>query len=292
MRYQIDEETPDARVATLAGRQWGVVSTAQLLAAGLTKPGITRRIRAGRLHPIHRGVHAVGHRALSPEGWWMAGVLAAGRDAALGHVSAVGLWGMLPVGDIRVVHVVTARGGGRTRRRGLRVHRTTTLRAEDVVVHRGIPTTTPARTLRDLRGRVPAWMFHRAVNQAEVSGLLSRAVLEKLFPAVADGTRSGLELRFLNLCRRHGVKPLPQLNVVVGGRLVDAYFPGERLVIELDSERYHHTRTGFHRDRRRGNDLTLAGFPLLRFTDRQLAFEPREVMATVKRARKAAGFVE
>lgn len=292
MRYLHDEGTPDGRVAELAGRQWGVVSTAQLRAAGLTKAAVTRRIRAGRLHPVHRGVYAVGHRALAPEGRWMAGVLAAGRDVALGHVSAVGHWGLLPAGEVAVVHVVTPHGGGRTRRRGLVVHRTTTLRAQDVVVHRGIPTTTPARTLRDIRGRVPAWQFHRAVNQAEVTGLVTRAELDELFPAVADGTRSGLELRFLNLCRRHGIKPLPQLNVVVGGRLVDAYFPGERLVIELDSERYHHTRTGFHRDRLRGNDLTLAGFPLLRFTDRQLAFEQAEVMATVRRARIAAGFVE
>ena len=38
--------------------------------AGLDSSATHRRVRAGRLHPVHRGVYAVGHPGLSFEGRW------------------------------------------------------------------------------------------------------------------------------------------------------------------------------------------------------------------------------
>jgi len=46
---------------------------------------VRHRVAAGRLHRIHRGVFAVGHRALTGEGWCMAAVLAGGPGAVLSH---------------------------------------------------------------------------------------------------------------------------------------------------------------------------------------------------------------
>jgi hypothetical protein len=69
----------DAAIAALAARQHGVVARAQLVELGLGRRAIGHRLEHGRLHPIHRGVFAVGHRVLSQEGWWMAAVLAAGE---------------------------------------------------------------------------------------------------------------------------------------------------------------------------------------------------------------------
>jgi hypothetical protein len=66
----------DQRVAELAGRQWGVVSLAQLRAAGLSYDAVRSRVRAGRLHRLHHGVYAVGHTVLRREGRWLAAVLA------------------------------------------------------------------------------------------------------------------------------------------------------------------------------------------------------------------------
>lgn len=67
----------DAAIAALAARQYGVVARRQLVALGIGRRAIAFRIERRRLHPLHRGVYAVGHALLSVEGRWMAAVLAA-----------------------------------------------------------------------------------------------------------------------------------------------------------------------------------------------------------------------
>jgi hypothetical protein len=66
-------------IAALGHDQRGVVSRAQLIELGLSASAIKRRVSFGRLQPLHRGVYAVGHRALRREGWCIAAVLAAAR---------------------------------------------------------------------------------------------------------------------------------------------------------------------------------------------------------------------
>jgi predicted transcriptional regulator of viral defense system len=84
----------DQTVATLAERQHGVVSTAQLHAAGLGRGAIHLRVRRGRLLRIHRGVYAVGHRRLTFRGRLWAAVLACGGVdvAVLSHRTAAAVW--------------------------------------------------------------------------------------------------------------------------------------------------------------------------------------------------------
>jgi len=129
-----------ATVAALAGKQHGVVTRAQLLAAGVHRRSIDRLLAAGGLHPVHRGVYAAGHTAPSQDAREMAAVLACGAGAALSHQSAGGRWGMRPPwrGDVHV----TAKAG-RTRE-GIIVHRTTT--PPHITHHQGIPITSPERT--------------------------------------------------------------------------------------------------------------------------------------------------
>src|SRR4026208_813323 len=73
MREERDKS--DQVVAKIAGRQHGVVSAAQLGPAGIEKDAVTRRVKACRLHRIHR-VYAVGHTRLTFEGRCTAAVLA------------------------------------------------------------------------------------------------------------------------------------------------------------------------------------------------------------------------
>ena len=77
-----------------------------------------------------------------------AAVKACGPGAVLSHHAAAALHGLIPW-DHRYPEV-TVRGQNTRRHRGIRVHRTASLDREDTSHHRGIPITTPARTLADL----------------------------------------------------------------------------------------------------------------------------------------------
>ena len=78
-------------VARLASRQWGVLSLDELRMCGLTRKEIMGRVRNGQLHPLYRGVYAVGHTNLQLEGRFLAAVKACGPTAVLSHVSAAAL---------------------------------------------------------------------------------------------------------------------------------------------------------------------------------------------------------
>lgn len=91
-------------MAELAGGQHGVVATWQL---AIDENGIQYRARTGRLHRIHRGVYAVGHRKLAREGHWMAAVLTYGPEAVLSHRTAAALWG-IGTNDWKI-HITTPR---------------------------------------------------------------------------------------------------------------------------------------------------------------------------------------
>jgi hypothetical protein len=54
----------DHAIAAAVDRQGGVIARRQLIALGLSASAIDRRVRAGRLHPLHRGVYSVGHRVV------------------------------------------------------------------------------------------------------------------------------------------------------------------------------------------------------------------------------------
>jgi very-short-patch-repair endonuclease len=293
----------DRDVAKVAKRQHGVVSVGQLRALGIGEDAVRGRVRAGRLHRLHRGVYAVGHLALSREATWMAAVLAcAGRrgeeedtgpvlaawGAAISHRSAAVSWGLLPSRQ-GPVDISVPTSGGRAKRGGIRLHRSKTLLPEAVTLHDGIPVTTPARTISDLRrvaggsGRqalVSRWELRRAMRQADVLGL---HIGEE---TSCDRTRSDLERDFLRLCRRCGL-PVPEVNVRIGAHLVDFLWPEAMLVVETDGYRYHRGRTAFEDDRARDLDLRGSGYDVVRIADRQITTEPVQI-ASVLRARLAS----
>jgi very-short-patch-repair endonuclease len=286
----------DLAIAKIAARQHGVVSAGQLYAAGLGRSAIAQRTRAGRLHRLHQGVYAVGHRAVSREGLWTAAVLAVGGGptraaaplarwgAAISHRSAAEMWALLEPQD-GPVDVSVPGNGGKRRRSGIRVHRSLTLLPANVTLRSGIPVTTPARTISDLRrsaatkrpGALSPRDLRRAIRQAEVLGLPLGDAPDR------DRTRSDLERDFLRLCRRRGL-PLPEVNVRVGPDLVDFLWRDRRLVVETDGYRYHRGRQAFEDDRDRDLRLRSAGYDVLRFSGKQVSEDPRRVTAAVARA--------
>ena len=78
----------------------------------------------------------------------------------------------------------------------------------------------------------------------------------------------------------------PELNAhvpVLGEELkVDCLWRDKRLVVEVDSRRYHHLNPrAFTEDRRRDRVLRMAGYESFRFTDEELVHSPGPVMSTV-----------
>jgi very-short-patch-repair endonuclease len=279
----------DALIAKIAAQQRGIVSVGQLYDLGLGERAVRVRVDAGRLHRLHRGVYAVGHSALSPEARWLAAVLAVGKGphrgggsvlgywrAAVSHRSAACLWNLLPVAD-HPAHVIVGGNGGRARRDGIRVHRSGTLKPADVTLRGGIPVTTAARTISDLRlaaleglpSAISSRELRKAIRQANVLGL-------PIDESARDRTRGDLEQDFLLLCCRHGL-PAPEVNERVGPYLVDFLWRERRFVVETDSYLHHGGREAFQGDRGRDLDLKRLGYEVLRLSERQIDEEPETV---------------
>jgi hypothetical protein len=295
------EPPRDVAIGELAGRQHGVVTLGQLQVAGLTPSAVRKRMRAGRLHRIHRGVYAVGHKRLTGHGRTMAAVLAYGSRAAASHLSAAGLHGLRA--DNRATTDISLPLQSARSRPGIHAHATPTLRAGDVTHCHGIPCTSVARTLLDVADIVPRRQLERAFEQAQVLRLFDLRALEDVL-AHANGRRgtgivrcllseledeagitaNDLEDRFLELCRTAGL-PKPAVNewlILDDGPPVKADFAWrrQRLIVETDGWGAHGTRQGFERDRRRDQRLRLAGWEPVRFTRRQVVREPDRVVAT------------
>jgi very-short-patch-repair endonuclease len=275
---RLQPATTDAFVAKIASRQHGVVTFEQLLGAGLTQAGIQRRVAAGRLHRVYRGVYAVGHAGLSSEGKWFAAVAACGQGAALSHRSAAELWTLLS-GTSAPVHVTVAGDNGRSKRRGLVIHRAPSLISSDVTSRKRIAVTTPARTIADLRRTSSPGDVRRTLRQAAYLGL---EIGEEGRGRDCARERSDLEERFLRLCHRHAL-PLPLVNQPVGPYSVDFLWPAHHLAVETDGWQAHRGRQAFEEDRERDAYLRLQGFEVLRFTKRQVDNEPGRVVAVLRR---------
>jgi very-short-patch-repair endonuclease/predicted transcriptional regulator of viral defense system len=278
----------DRRIVTRAARTEGVLTARALLEAGLSHDGIAHRVAHGWLIRRYHGVFLVGPVAgtLAEE---MAAVQAIGEDSGLSHDAAGALWRIRATvaGPIDV----SVAGRHARSRAGIRVHNVRTL---ELTTHRGIPVTTPARTLLDLAATVGADDLARAVEQARVLRLTSDTDLRALLAAhpraagtralrrVLDVdprmTRSEAERLLLELIRRAGL-PQPETNVRVLGREVDALWRKGRLIVEVDGFDAHGTRMAFERDRRRDAELVAAGYRVIRITWRQLIGEPEAVLA-------------
>jgi hypothetical protein len=151
---------------------------------------------------------------------------------------------------------------------GIRVYRR---RALDRWMYNGIPVTSVAQTLLDLAATADFKLARKALarldfrHELDVSALEAicgrgkpgsvalRRALEIHQPRLAQ-TNGPLEFDFFAWCEGWNV-PLPFVNVRVHGILVDAYWPEQRVVVELDGGDNHSSPAQIRRDR--ANELTL-----------------------------------
>jgi Transcriptional regulator, AbiEi antitoxin len=283
-------------LAELAERQHGVVSIRQLeTMLGYSRWAVEREVAAGRLHRLHRGVYAVGHRNISMHGHCLAAVLACGPEALLSHRSAAWLWGIWRHGP-GPLHVTGPQP--RKPRLPIQLHRSAILTKVDRGVEKNIPVTALPRTLLDCAVELRLSRMRRMLERSEELRLFDLEPIEELLgrsgrhkgrrrlrQAIAlyqpvPFTRSGFETRFLEAVVAVGL-PRPAMNYVEAGFELDAYWPEQRFAVELDTYATHGTNAAFERDHLRDEDLKLAGIELTRVTDVRFHREPAAVLERV-----------
>jgi len=287
----------DTRIARLAQRDWGVVSTAELLALGLSYRAISTRLANGSLHRMHQGVHAVGHANVPLQGRFLAAVKACGAGAVLSHFAAAVLW-RLVTWDHRPVDVIVP-GPGARRHDGVRVRRNA-LDRRDRTTHQGIPVTSPARTVLDcaalLDDRSTRSLIREGLGRGlftvdELVELLGRAGtrpgtrrLRRILAAGPAPTRSVLEDVVLDLLLEAGfARPDVNVPLVVAGRRIvpDFRWPDARLVVEADGAAWHDNQVAREDDAARQALLEASGEHVLRVTWAQALGRPQQTVARI-----------
>jgi len=271
-------------VAALAARQHGTVARDQLLALGLSRNAVQYRLRTDRFRRIHPSVYAVGSQPLDQRGRWFAALLATRPDPALSHLSSAAAGGL--AAERRAVHVTVARRNAR-QLDGIALHRVRRLDPADIERIDGLPVTSLPRTLLDLAETERFDVVRKIAEEAERRELLDLDAIEScmrrnrgrrgiapLARLLEDyvpvgGANDGLETGFAHFAAECGLPP-PQRNVLVGGLVVDCWWPEARLVVELDSRKHHAHWSAAERDRERDARLMRLGIQTLRVTDRRL----------------------
>ena len=172
----------------------------------------------------------------------------------------------------------------------------------DVVKARGLPVTSPLRTLRDLCVRlslteavvVADMALHArlistanlSVSADESAGSQGVPKLRKVIEHVEPAAESPMETRLRMLLVLAGL-PRPEVQVAIHdplrrflGRL-DLYYPEQRLGLEYDGATHRETLA---EDNRRQNRLVDAGVRLLRFTATDIYNTPDVVVGLVRKA--------
>ncbi len=296
----------------LVGRQHGMVARAQLLALGFSAAAVQHRIEYGRLHPVARGIYAVGWPYLDQRRRWAAAVLAVaaggksahsptqpylGGGVALSHRSAAALWEIGAEQPARIDLSVRRSEG--VRRPGLIVHRRLSLPTAAIRLADGLPVTSPVQTLIDLGTELSPLEVERAINDADKRDLIDpealrlalddhagepgvrplRTILDRLTFKLSD---SDLEIYFRPIAKAAGL-PSPLSKQWVNNFEVDFFWPALGLIVETDGLRYHRTPSAQKRDTRRDRTHTLAGMTPLRFTHYEIRYEGRRVRSELSR---------
>jgi len=256
---------------------------------------------AGRLHRVHQGVYAVGHRRLTWHGRCWAAVLGAEANevddlvwpAVASHGSAAYLWGLYRYAPETIDVTAPIR---RRAKREFRVHFSSILAPEDRGEREGMPVTSVPRTLMDLAIRARPEQLDRLLERAEELELLDLFTVEDvlnragghrgrgrlrralaLYEPDLSFTRSRFEKQFRRLVRAANL-PTPSMNFNAHGYELDAYWPEHRFAVELDLFETHGTRAAFERDRLRHEELKLLGIEMIRVTKPRLDHEPDSVL--------------
>lgn len=279
------------------GRRHGALHRAELLAAGISRHEVQRRLESGFLVPAYRGVYVVNGPEWPPLADHAAAVLACRPRALLSHRTILRLR-ELPARDDGLIDVTTV---GHTRRSpgpGVRTHSIRRLLPAERTHHEGIPATSTALALLDIAGddddELLACLHEarvlRRVTDRQLRASLAahpkrrgaRALWRMLdTEGGVKRTRSQGERRLLRLMRAHGLEP-DASDHRIGPYVADFYFARERVAVEYDGLAAHDNPARFVRDRRKIAYLAARGIVTVPFTAQDLATGVDRAMADLR----------
>ncbi len=299
-------------VLTLAARQHGLIRASQLVELGIPPSSLAHATSAGHLERLSDRVLRIGGSAHTIDQAAMAAALDVPGGAVAG-LSAAALW-QLPGFELEPVHVLTDRTPHRGGPHLGIVHTSTRFTPSQVVELRGIPVTTPLRTLCDLAGRLHYDRLDLLCERMLAKRLLRVSQLHEHVAELplrggARGTsairrlalergpdhrpvESGLEHRFQSILHDAGEAPFER-QVDLGdddgwiGRVDFADRP-YRLIAEVQSDLFHSNHIDRARDDVRNSRFRRAGWTLLEIREFDIWHRPDRAVAVVRDARRRA----
>lgn len=292
-------------ISEIAAGHHGIVTREQLAEAGASRRQVAAWVQAGRLGPVGRGAYIVGGAPVTFEARVLGRIAVHGAETWAGRRTAAALWGVQGFPEDHRIELLRPADGS-NERRGAVVHRSSLIPPEHVTVHRGVPLTTPSRTIMDLAATIGPLRLRNAVADAVRKGLCTDASLHVVLARMAGRGRPGTRRLREVLAARSGLVPghsdlealaravilaagLPEpewevdLHDAQGwiGR-VDGLFRAGRLVLELDSRRWHGQDVDRAHDARRDRRLEALGYVVLRITWADLVDRPDSVVAQIR----------
>lgn len=297
---------------SLLFRQHGVVSRRQALMFLSTKV-LRGRVSSERWQLRHRGVYVTHTGPLTARQQLWAAALAVGgtTPALLGGLSALEIHGLRRFTRSVIDVVIPAARRDHDPPAGVRVHRTTVLSEVDIGAGTDPPSIQPPRAVVDAaqwarsdheaRTIIAMSFQQRLVGGDQIHEVLGRmrvvhrrTLIARTAADAREGSETVTELGLVELCRGGGL-PIPSRQVYrcdSSGRTryLDAYFDEWNIRVEVDGA-HHMEAEQWWSDMSRHNALSVRGEVLLRFPGWMVRERPAEVVATIRGALLAAGWL-
>ena len=277
----------------------GVVTRSRLLRS-VPATVIDGQVGRGQLQRVFPHVYARRGPAVSGSTLLRAALLHTGAASALSHLTALHVWGVLPLAH--PLHLTIDQRRRRAGTQGLVVHRRNGFRVEEHCTSvRGLTVTALPRSVVDAWPLMPVarrrpllldLVREASVTTKDVRAALSERpnvgghrALAQTIDLAEDGCQSELEaMGVLSVFRHRSLPPsIGQLAVGVGNRRLrlDRAWPEAKLAVELDGARFHSDPEARQRDLARDAELATLGWVVLRFTYADVLRDPDGVRARV-----------
>ena len=235
---------------------------------------------------------------LPPLGLELAALLACGPPSFVSHRSAAWVWGLLEAAPAEVE--VSVIGRASSSRRGIRVHRVRAVDGSEVRRHEGLWISSPARALLEIASSstrdelveaIGAGVAKRLIDRRRLDGVLARGRGRRGVARLAEAlgeesgatiTRSEAERALWKLIREADL-PRPEVNQRLGPYRPDFMWREQRLIVELDSYRFHAGPSAFQHDHEKDLYYRERGFDVLRPTRNHVVHQPARVLVHLVR---------